>query len=82
MDTELKFEQILCFDVLAKAVTTHEETTETTLPDYCPTASRILDATGQLLVREKQAAEGLLRGDVRVSVLYLRRKRRGCRASR
>ena len=58
MDTELKFEQILCFDVLAKAVTTHEETTETTLPDYCPTASRILDATGQLLVREKQAAEG------------------------
>ena len=77
MDTELKFEQILFFDVLAKAITTHEETTETTLPDYCPTASRILDATGQLLVREKQAAEGLLRGDVRVSVLYLSEETEG-----
>ena len=31
MDTELKFEQILFFDVLAKAITTHEETTETSM---------------------------------------------------
>lgn len=71
MDTELKFEEIQFYDLLVKTVTTHEESTETTLPDYCATMSRVLDATGQLLVREKQAAEGLLRGDVRVSVLYL-----------
>ena len=77
METELKFEQIQCYDLLTKAVTTHEETTETTLPDYCATASRILDATGQLLVREKQATEGLLRGDVRVSVLYLSEETEG-----
>ena len=54
MDTELKFEQLQCCDLLMKAVTTHEEAMETTLPDYCATASRILDAAGQLLVREKQ----------------------------
>ena len=77
METELKFEQIQCYDLLTKAVTTHEETTETTLPDYCATASRILDATGQLLVREKQAAEGLLRGEVLVSVLYLSEETEG-----
>lgn len=77
MDTELKFEQIQFCDLLTKAVTTHEETTEMTLPDYCATVSRILDATGQLLVREKQAAEGLLRGDVRLSVLYLSEEAEG-----
>lgn len=77
MDTELKFEQIPYCDLLMKAVTTHEETTEMTLPDYCATVSRILDATGQLLVREKQPSEGLLRGDVRVSVLYLSEEAEG-----
>lgn len=77
MDTELKFEQIQFCDLLTKAVMTHEETTEMTLPDYCATVSRILDATGQLLVREKQTAEGLLRGDVRVSVLYLSEESEG-----
>lgn len=71
MDTELKFEQLQCCDLLMKAVTTHEEAMETTLPDYCATASRILDAAGQLLVREKQPGEGIVRGEVRVSVLYL-----------
>ena len=77
MDTELKFEQIQCYDLLTKVVATHEETTETTLPDYCATASRILDASGQLLVREKQAAEGLIRGEVRVSILYLSEETEG-----
>ena len=77
MDTELKFEQIPCYDLLTKAVTTHEETTETTLPDYCATASRILDASGLLLVREKQPAEGLIRGEVRVSILYLSEETEG-----
>ena len=71
MDTELKFEQLQCCDLLMKAVTTHEEAMETTLPDYCAPASRILDAAGQLLVREKQPGEGIVRGEVRVSVLYL-----------
>ncbi len=77
MDTELKFEQITCYDLLTKVVTTHEETTETTLPDYCATASRILEATGQLLVREKQAAEGMLRGEARVTALYLSEETEG-----
>lgn len=77
MDTELKFEQIPYYDLLTKVVTTHEETTETTLPDYCATASRILETAGQLLVREKQAAEGILRGEVRVMVLYLSEETEG-----
>ena len=77
MDTELNFEQISCYDLLAKAVTTHEETTETTLPDYCATASRILEAAGQLLVREKQASEGIVRGEARVTVLYLSEETEG-----
>ena len=77
MDTELEFEQILCYDLLTKAATTHEETTETNLPDYCATASRILDASGLLLVREKQPAEGMIRGEVRVSILYLSEETEG-----
>ena len=77
MDTELNFEQISCYDLLAKAVTTHEETTETTLPDYCATASRILEAAGQLLVRDKQASEGIVRGEARVTVLYLSEETEG-----
>ena len=77
MDTELKFEQIQYYDLLTKAVTTHEETAETSLPDYCATASRILDATGLLLVREKQPSEGLVRGEVRVSILYLSEETEG-----
>lgn len=77
MDTELKFEQLRYADLLTKAVTTHEETLEAALPDYCATASRILDATGQLLVREKQPSDGLLRGGVRVTVLYLSEEAEG-----
>lgn len=77
MDTELKFEQLSYADLLTKVVTSHEETLETALPDYCATASRILDATGELLVREKQPQEGMLRGGVRVTVLYLSEEAEG-----
>ncbi len=77
MEPELKFEDLSGFDVLARETQTHEETMEATLPDYCASVSRVIDTLGQILVQEAAAGEGRLRGEVRVSVLYVSEEAEG-----
>jgi len=69
---ELTFDQIICYEAIGNMVTTHEESMETAIPEYCPDLARIIDTTGQLKIRSKSISEERLTisGTVRVCVLY------------
>jgi len=73
MELELKKEQFTAYQMLPQICDTHEETTETIVPDYCPDIARIVDASGCLFLNQKEMSEGraLLSGSVRVTLLYI-----------
>lgn len=79
---ELKYKDIACYEAIGNLVTTHEETMETAIPEYCPDMARIVDTVGQLKIREKSAAEGRLSvaGTVKVTVLYTSEESAGVRS--
>lgn len=79
---ELKYKDIVNCEVIGNLVTTHEETMETAIPEYCPDMARIVDTVGQLKIREKTMAEGRLTvvGAVKVTVLYTSEESAGLRS--
>lgn len=79
---ELKYKDLACCEVIGNLVTTHEETMETAIPEYCPDMARIVDTVGQLKIREKNMAEGRLTvaGAVKVTVLYTSEESAGLRS--
>ncbi len=82
MELGLKMEEISCCATVGNLVVSHEESLETSIPEYCPDIARIVDTAGQLRIREKSLTEGCLRisGDVRVTVLYTSEEGPGLRS--
>ena len=72
MELGLKTEEFFCCETVGNIVISHEESMETSIPEYCPDIARIVDTVGQLRIREKILSEGRLNisGNVRVTVLY------------
>ena len=79
---ELRFEEITCYETVSCAVTCREESMETAIPEYCPAIARIVDAVGQLCVRERLPAEDryTVAGAVKVTVLYTSEEAQGLRS--
>lgn len=79
---ELQFEEITCYETVCCAVTSREESIETAIPEYCPAIARIVDAVGQLSVRERLPAEDryTVAGVVKVTVLYTSEEAQGLRS--
>lgn len=82
MELGLKMEEISCCETVGNVVVSHEESLETSIPEYCPDIARIVDTAGQLRIREKVLSEGRLSisGDVRVTVLYTSEESPGLRS--
>ena len=72
MELGLQFEEITAFETVETQATTHEETLETAIPEYCPDISRIVETAGQLCIREKLLSDDhyVVSGVVKVTVLY------------
>lgn len=82
MELTLKLQEIECCETAHRVVVSHEETMETAIPEYCPDIARIVDAAGQLKLREKKLSGGRLTigGTVRVTVLYTSEESAGLRS--
>lgn len=82
MELGLQFEEIVCYEPTAKVSTTHEESMETVIPEYCPDVARIVDAVGELFIREKSVSEDkcTVSGAVKVTVLYTSEETAGLRS--
>lgn len=82
MELELKMQQVDCCETAQRVVVSHEETMETAIPEYCPDMARVVDAVGQLKLREKKLSGGrlTLSGAVRVTVLYTSGESAGLRS--
>ena len=82
MELGLKFEEITWFEETGAAAATQEEALETAIPEYCPDIARIVDAVGQVCLREKKLSDGQLTagGAVKVKVLYTSEESAGLRA--
>ena len=82
MELDLKMQQIDCCETVQRVVVSHEETMETAIPEYCPDMARVVDAVGQLKLREKKLSGGrlTLSGAVRVTVLYTSGESAGLRS--
>ncbi len=82
MELGLKMEEISCCATVGNVVVSHEESLETSIPEYCPDIARIVDTAGQLRIREKVLSEGRLSisGDVHVTVLYTSEESPGLRS--
>ena len=72
MELGLQFEEITAYETVETQAITHEETLETAIPEYCPDIGRVVDAVGQLCIREKLPADDyyMVSGMVKVTVLY------------
>ena len=79
---ELKWRDLTWFEVLGRATATHEEALETAIPEYCPDMNRIVDATGQLQIRDREITGGavMVSGMVSVRVLYSSEESSGLRS--
>lgn len=73
MDLQLNRTELSGFDTAANTTLFSEETLECIVPDACPDVLRILDTSGLVCIKSKEAGEGRveLRGVIRASVLYL-----------
>jgi hypothetical protein len=73
MDMELQRAQLGGSRLVYEGLIRQEETLESIVPDALPDISRIVDASGMALFRQKEAAEGSVRvgGSVSASVLYV-----------
>lgn len=82
MELELQFEEIACHETVGEIVLTQEEAAELTIPEYSPEVSRVVDAAGQVQLREKTAAEGRLdmSGTACLRVLYTSGESSGLRS--
>ncbi len=69
---ELRYEELTLYAPMEWQAVTREETLETSIPEYCPDMSRIVDAVGELTIRDKTVSEeGMnVTGAVKVTVLY------------
>lgn len=74
MTMELEFERdtMIYYETVADATLCQEETLESIVPDACPDILRIVDVSGQALLGNKQAREGIamVSGMVRACILY------------
>lgn len=82
MELELNMQELECCEKTQCVVISHEETMETAIPEYCPDIARIVDAAGQLKIREKKLSGGRLTvgGTVKVTVLYTSEESSGLRS--
>lgn len=82
MDLSLQFEDIICYEASPGVVSTHEESLETAIPEYCPDMARIVDTVGRLTIRERQLTEAhcTVSGSVKVTVLYTSEEAVGLRS--
>ena len=82
MDLSLQFEDIFCYEASPGVVSTHEESLETAIPEYCPDMARIVDTVGRLTIRERQLTEAhcTVSGSVKVTVLYTSEEAVGLRS--
>ncbi|MBQ0038212.1 MAG: DUF3794 domain-containing protein [Clostridiales bacterium] len=82
MELGLQFEDLSWFDETAAISAAQEETMETAIPEYCPDMARIVDAVGQVILREKKLSDGRITvsGAVKVRVLYTSEESAGVRA--
>ena len=82
MKLELNMQDLGCYETSQRVVVSHEETTETAIPEYCPDIARIVDTAGQLKVREKKLSGGRLaiEGTMKVTVLYTSEESAGLRS--
>lgn len=80
-ELDLKFRDISSCEAAEDLVVTHEESTETAIPEYCPDLARIVDTAGQIRIRDKSVNDGKLTvsGSIRVSVLYTSEESAGLR---
>ena len=82
MAIDLKFAEITGYEAVGDLVVTHEESMETAIPEYCPDLARIVDAVGQVNIREKNLTDERLTigGSIRVTVLYTSEESAGLRS--
>ena len=82
MELELKMQELECCEKAQRVLISHEESMETAIPEYCPDMARIVDAVGQLKIREKKFSGGRLTvaGTVKVTVLYTSEESAGLRS--
>lgn len=82
MELGLTMEELTCYETVGGICVQHEESTETSIPEYCPDMARIVDAIGQLCIREKFPTEDCytITGDVKVTVLYTSEEVSGLRS--
>ena len=82
MELELNMKELECCEKTQRLVISHEEAAEMAIPEYCPDIARVVDAVGQLKVREKKLSgtQLLVSGTVKVSVLYTSEESAGLRS--
>ena len=82
MELELKMCELSCCEKTQSVVISHEEIMETAIPEYCPDIARVVDAVGQLKIREKKLSNGRLSigGVVKITVLYTSESGAGLRS--
>ena len=52
MELELQYTELSCCEAGESVTLTQEEALEAAIPEYCPEVTRIVDAVGQLCLRE------------------------------
>lgn len=82
MELELKMQELACCEKTQAVVLSHEESLETAIPEYCPDVARIVEAVGQLKIRDKTLSAGRLTvsGTVKVTILYTSEESAGLRS--
>ena len=81
-DLKLKYREIVSYEPAEDLVLSHEESMETAIPEYCPDLARVVDASGQIRLRERSVSDGKLNlsGSVYVTVLYTSEESPGLRS--
>lgn len=78
MELELQYTELPCCEAGESVTLTQEETLEAAIPEYCPEVTRIVDAVGQLCLREYTSRQ--ISGSVLVTVLYTSEESPGLRS--
>ena len=82
MELELKKERFACYRALPPLTDTHEETSETIVPDYLPDIARVVDVSGCLFLRGSEITDGRVSvsGTIRMTLLYMPEDAQGLKA--
>ena len=78
MELELQYTELSCCEAGESVTLTQEEALEAAIPEYCPEVTRIVDAVGQLCLREYTSRQ--ISGSVLVTVLYTSEESPGLRS--